>query len=316
MNIVFMGTPDFAVPSLEILLKHKYTISAVVTAPDKPRGRGQQVSFTPVKESALTHSLNVLQPVSLNDREFVSAIASLTPDLIVVVAFRILPESVFTIPAKGSFNLHASLLPKYRGAAPINWAIINGEKESGVTTFFLQNKVDTGNVILQARVALTDEMTAGDLHDVLADVGAEIVLQTVRLIELGRVEPRKQDDTIATPAPKLFKETCRINWKKPAPVIHNFIRGLSPYPTAWTTHNGKVIKIYKSSLDTEYRIQNTEDGSRESEPGTIVQIEKKLFIQTADELIGILELQQEGKKRMSAEEFLRGYRFNEGDLFV
>jgi len=301
-----MGTPEFAVPSLEILLKNGYRISAVVTAPDKPRGRGQQVSFTPVKECALKHSLALLQPESLRNAEFISSLSNLRPDLFIIVAFRILPPEVFSVPVKGAFNLHASLLPKYRGAAPINWAIINGEKESGVTTFFLREKVDTGNIILQARVAIPELMTAGELHDILSDVGAEIVLQTVRLIELGKVQPRQQDDSLSIPAPKIFKDDCRIDWNKSAAAIHNFIRGLSPHPAAWTMHDGTLLKIYKSE-NSEFRIQN-------SEAGRISISEGKLYVSAGDSAISVLELQQEGKKKMSAEEFLRGYRFIDGDI--
>lgn len=299
-----MGTPDFAVPSLEILISNNYSISAIVTAPDKPRGRGQQVSFTPVKECALRHSLPLLQPENLKENGFISALQKLDADLFVIVAFRILPKEVYTIPSKGSFNLHASLLPKYRGAAPINWAVINGEKESGVTTFFLQDKVDTGNMILQARVAIRDDMNAGELHDVLSDVGAEIVLQTVRLIELGKANPRPQENASATPAPKIFKETCRINWNQSSAAIHNFIRGLSPYPAAWTMLDGKQVKIFSSEKEKS-EIRNPKLGSI---PGscTISDSGKRLFASTADGTIEILELQQEGRKKMSAEEFLRG----------
>ena len=301
-----MGTPDFAVPSLEILLKNNYPIAAVVTAPDKPRGRGQQVSFTPVKEFAVKHSLSLFQPVSLHSVEFISALSSLRPDLFVIVAFQILPPQVFSIPAKGAFNLHASLLPKYRGAAPINWAIINGEKESGVTTFFLREKVDTGNIILQARVAIPELMTAGELHDTLSDVGAEIVLQTVRLIELGKVQPRQQDDSLSSPAPKIFKDGCRINWNTPAAAIHNFIRGLSPHPAAWTMHDGTMLKIYRSE-NSEFRIQN-------SVAGRIIVSGDNLYVAAGSGAISVQEIQQQGKKKMSAEEFLRGYRFKDGDV--
>ncbi|MDD8017611.1 MAG: methionyl-tRNA formyltransferase [Bacteroidota bacterium] len=308
MNIVFMGTPNFAVPSLEILLQNGYTISAVVTAPDKPRGRGQQVSFTPVKESALKHSLPVLQPESLKDPSFISELKKFSPDLFVVVAFRILPKEVYSMPSKGAFNLHASLLPKYRGAAPINWAIINGEKESGVTTFFLQDKVDTGNIILQARTMIRDDMNAGSLHDVLSEIGAEIVLQSVRLIDLGKAVPHSQDNSLASPAPKIFKETCRINWNQPAEKIYNFVRGLSPYPAAWTMYGEKQIKIFSCKKNTEYRIQNAEFG-------TIAVDGAKLFVQSSKGALEILELQQEGRKRMKTEEFLKGYRFTVTDRF-
>ncbi len=301
-----MGTPDFAVPSLEILLKNDYPIAAVVTAPDKPRGRGQQVSFTPVKEFALKHSLSLFQPESLHSADFISSLASLLPDLFVVVAFRILPPQAFSIPTRGAFNLHASLLPKYRGAAPINWAIINGEKESGVTTFFLREKVDTGNIILQARVAIPESMTAGELHDTLSDVGAEIVLQTVRLIELGKTHPRQQDDSLSSPAPKIFKNDCRIDWNAPVAAVHNFIRGLSPHPAAWTTHDGTMLKIYRSEK-SEFRIQNPE-------AGRIKISGSKLYVATGSGTISVLEIQQEGKKRMSVEEFLRGYKIKDSDV--
>jgi methionyl-tRNA formyltransferase len=314
MNILFMGSPNFAVPSLEILLNNDYHVSAVVTAPDKPRGRGQEVSFTPVKEFALKHSLPLLQPESLSEASFVSALTELHPDLFVVVAFRILPPQVFSIPLKGAFNAHASLLPKYRGAAPINWAIINGEKESGVTTFFLQEKVDTGNIILQARVAIPESMTAGELHDILSGVGAEIVLQTVRLIELGKAIPRQQKDALVSAAPKIFKKDCRIEWNQPAESLHNFIRGLSPYPTAWTMHHGTVLKIFRSerpafgTLDAGGRSQNAASG-------LVKIVDGKLCVGAKDGAIVILEIQQQGKKRMSAEEFLRGYRLSDGDAF-
>ncbi|MFA6455438.1 MAG: methionyl-tRNA formyltransferase [Bacteroidota bacterium] len=309
MKIVFMGTPDFAVPSLEILLKNNYTVAAVVTAPDKPRGRGQQVSFTPVKEFAVKHSIPVLQPASLKDPQFISELSALKADLFIVVAFRILPKDVYTIPLNGSFNLHASLLPKYRGAAPINWAIINGEHESGVTTFFLQDKVDTGNIIMQRRVLITDEMNAGELHDALSAIGATTVLETVRMIESGTAAPLKQDDSLASPAPKLFKENTRINWNQPSEKIHNFIRGLSPYPAAWTHHNQKMIKIFKTSPGQSSQ-------RSDSSAGAVFVEGKQLFVKTADGVIQILELQQEGKKRLSTDEFLRGYTFNASERFV
>ncbi len=305
LRIIFMGTPDFACPSLSILLEHHYTIAGVVTAPDKPRGRGQHVTFTPVKEYALRHNLNVLQPESLRDPLFIETLRSLQPDLIVVVAFRILPPDVFQLPPLGTFNLHASLLPKYRGAAPINWAIINGETETGVTTFFLREKVDTGNIILQERVTIGENETAGELHDKLSVIGAQLVLKTVQLIERGTVQTIPQNDTLATPAPKIFKQQCRINWNAPAQTIHNFIRGLSPHPAAWTTHNNKLLNIYR----THYH------PSVQASPGTIYRCTpKELLVGTKDGLIQILEIQQEGKRRLLIDEFLRGYRISEGDL--
>lgn len=301
-----MGTPEFAVPSLELLINNGYSISAVVTAPDKPRGRGQQLSFTPIKETALKHGLAILQPESLKEPGFVEQLAALGPDLIVVVAFRILPREIFAIPRLGSFNLHASLLPKYRGAAPINWAIINGEKETGVTTFFLQEKVDTGSVLLQARLPILAEDNAGTMHDKLAGVGAEIVLHTVRLIEQGKAVPKKQDDALASPAPKIFKDDCGINWNQPSAAVHNRIRGLSPHPAAFTLHGEKLIKVYRSSPTTLQSQQS---------PGTVLIDDRKLFVATADYLLSIEEVQVEGRKRMPVEEFLRGYTLRTGERF-
>jgi methionyl-tRNA formyltransferase len=301
-----MGTPDFAVPSLEILLTNDYHISAVVTAPDKPRGRGQLLTPTAVKSSALLHQLPILQPESLNDPAFTDALRLLRPDLIIVVAFRILPKEVFTIPRLGSFNLHASLLPKYRGAAPINWAIINGEAETGVTTFFLQEKVDTGNMLLQARLPIRVDDNAGSVHDRLSQVGAELVLHTVRLIEQGKAIPRSQDDAQASPAPKIFKDDCRIDWDQSAEKVHNRIRGLSPYPTAFTMHAGRVVKLFRSHV--------VEDVAR-GEAGSIVVRGLGFEVCAADKMIAIDELQLEGRKRMGVEEFMRGYKIQSGEKF-
>lgn len=301
-----MGTPDFAVPSLEILLANNYPISAVVTAPDKPRGRGQELSPTPVKAFALKHNLPILQPESLKDPSFRDSITRLNPDLIVVVAFRILPKEIFSIPRLGAFNLHASLLPKYRGAAPINWAIINGENETGVTTFFLQEKVDTGNMLLQARILIRPEDNAGTIHDKLAEVGAEIVLHTTRLIEQGKAVARPQDNALASPAPKIFKNDCIINWSQPVVKVHNFIRGLSPYPAAFTKHEGKIVKVFQSHVVDEAAIGNA---------GTVEVRGSGFVVYCADKLLAIDELQVEGRKRMGVEEFLRGYKIGSADVF-
>jgi methionyl-tRNA formyltransferase len=310
MRILFMGTPDFAIPSLRILLEHQHTVISVATVPDKPRGRGQEIAFSPVKEFAREHNLPILQPESLKDREFISIVRTLEPDLIAVVAFRILPNEIYSLPRLGTFNLHASLLPKYRGAAPINWAIMNGETETGVTSFFLQEKVDTGSVILQARVKIGPDETAGELHDRLAEVGAEIVLQTVHLIELGKAKPHAQDDRLASPAPKIFKDGCKINWNNPSMSVHNFVRGLSPHPCAWTTHAGKALKIYRTHLSSSPAYES-------KSPGTVVDVRKKsLRVATQGDSISILEIQQEGKKRMDVEEFLRGYSLQQGDKFT
>ncbi len=299
MNIIFMCIPDFAVPSLNALHEAGFTPVAVVTAPDKPRGRGQVLSATPVKAAALELGIPVLQPVSMKDEAFADELRAYSPDLFVIVAFRILPVSVFSIPRLGSFNLHASLLPKYRGAAPINWALINGEKESGVTTFFLKQAVDTGNLILQERLPLHDDMTAGELHDILMILGADTVVRTVKLIAGGAVQPSAQDDTLATPAPKIFRDTCRIDWNRPARAVHNHIRGLSPYPSAWTMHDGRQLKIHRTAILEE---------ASECAPGRILRADTALHVQCARGTLAILEIQQEGKKVMSVVEFLRGYR--------
>jgi methionyl-tRNA formyltransferase len=307
MRIVFMGTPEFAIPSLKILLDNAYTIVGVVTAPDKPSGRGRQVVPSPVKVFAEQRHLTIFQPEKLTTPEFIQQLTSLQPDLIVVVAFRILPPAVYTIAKQGAFNLHGSLLPKYRGAAPINWAIINGERETGVTSFFLQEKVDTGNILLQARIPIGGEDTAGIIHDKLAEVGAEIVLHTVRLIEQGKTAPKPQDNTMATPAPKIFKENCRINWNAGSSDIHNFIRGLSPRPCAFTLHADTIIKIYRSKIVNDMKSKT---------PGEILRADGDIIVSGAEGAVQILELQQEGKKMLPAQEFLRGYRLSAGEMFT
>jgi len=299
-----MGTPDFAVPSLEALCQAGYPILTVVTGADKPRGRGQRLTPTPVKQSALRHNIPVLEPPSVKDPAFAEQIFRLKPDLAVVVAFRILPPSVFMIPRLGTFNLHASLLPRYRGAAPINWAIMNGETETGVTTFFLEQAVDTGATLVRARVPIEPEDDAGTLHDRLAEVGARAVLETVRMIERGQAEPQPQDHGEATPAPKIFKEQCRIFWNRPAAQLHNFVRGLSPHPAAWTMHGDHLLKIYKTRLVR---------GGSSGVPGLLTVTDASLRVAAQDGEVEILELQQEGRRRMTAAEFLRGYSLNTGD---
>lgn len=299
MKIVFMGTPEFAVPSLKILFESKYDIAAVVTGADKQRGRGQKVTFTPVKEFALQNNLPVLQPEKVKDENFIRQLISYKPDLFVIVAFRILPKEVFTIPREGSFNLHASLLPKYRGAAPIQWAIINGERETGVTTFKLEEKVDTGKIYLQEKISIKDEDNFGSLHDKMSIVGAEAVLKTVYLIENGYDNLLEQNNNAAIPAPKISKRIAQIDFGQSALNVHNLIRALSPYPGAYFYHNDKLIKVYRSKIsETEFL-----------EAGEIKQTKKELFIGCADDSIEVLELQLEGKKRMTSEEFLRGFSF-------
>jgi methionyl-tRNA formyltransferase len=304
LRLVFMGTPEFAVPSLEALCEAGYPILSVVTGADKPRGRGQRLTPTPVKQSALRHNLPVLEPLSVKDPIFAEQILRLNPDLAVVVAFRILPPSVFTIPRFGTFNLHASLLPRYRGAAPINWAVMNGETETGVTTFFLEQAVDTGATLLRARVPIGPDDDAGILHDRLAEVGARTVLETVRLIEQGQAETQIQDHGEATPAPKIFKEQCRISWNRPAAQLHNFVRGLSPHPAAWTMHGDHLLKIYRT---------HPMKGGAPEAPGLVTVTGTSLRVAAQDGSLEILELQQEGRRRMTAGEFLRGYSLTTGD---
>jgi len=303
MKIVFFGTPDFAIPSLETLLKENYTIPAVVTAPDKPRGRGQQVVPVPVKRFAIENNISVLEPDDLNDDSFISELRAIKPDLMVVVAYRILPPEVFTIPEKGAFNLHASLLPKYRGAAPINWAIINGELETGVTTFFLEEKVDTGNIIMQARCPIRENETAGELHDKLSEIGAEVVLHTIRLIEQGKAHTSKQDDRLASRAPKITKETGLIDWSRSAREVHNLVRGLSPVPSAYTYLDGKKLKLYRTEIVNE---------NDRNAPGSITRADDEMHIATGNGIIRVTELQLEGKKRMKTAEFLRGFKLSVG----
>lgn len=299
MNLIFMGSAGFSIPSLEILYKSNHKIAALVTVPDKEKGRGQKVSSSPVKEFGIKNNIPVLQPEKLRDEEFIQQLKSYNTDLFVVVAFRVLPKEVFTIPTKGSFNLHASLLPKYRGAAPIQWALIRGEKKTGVTTFALEEKVDTGNIYLQKEVSIDDEDNFETLHDKLSDTGAKVVIETVNMIESGNYELKVQDNTLAIPAPKITPETGKIEWTKPAEEIHNLVRGLSPAPCAYFFYESKKIKIYKT------RVIKSEDTSA----GKIIREKKNLYIECGKDVIEILELQLEGRKRMGAEEFLRGFKF-------
>lgn len=304
LNIIFMGTPQFAVPSLKILLNSHHTIQAVVTVPDKKQGRGQKVAHSDVKQFALENNLPILQPDKLKDPEFIQQIQLLQPDLIIVVAFRILPKEIYTIPKLGSFNLHASLLPKYRGAAPINWAIINGDTETGVTTFFLKDKVDTGSTIQQNYCEISPDDNAGTLHDKLMELGALTVYSTVNLIEQfgSNVPVLNQNDSEATPAPKIFKEDCLTDFTKPAETVYNFIRGLAPYPAAYMMHkdsngNGKSMKVFKTML-TELPA---------GEQGKLTLQAGKLYVSCGDKQLEVLELQPEGKKRMDAKAFISGY---------
>lgn len=301
MKIVFMGTPDFAVASLAALVDAGFEVVGVVTAADKPAGRGQKLQESAVKQYAISKGITVLQPLKLKDPAFIEALSNLGADLQVVVAFRMLPEIVWDMPAKGTINLHASLLPQYRGAAPINHAIINGEKESGVTTFFLKHEIDTGDVIFYEKVAIADDETAGELHDKLMNVGADLLVKTVTAIATGdyQEQPQPESDELKH-APKIFKDDCFIDWNQPVQVLFNKIRGLSPYPTAFTKLNEKTLKIFKAELE-------------DKEPGIAAGgflTDGKTFLKfaTKDGFIKLIDIQYEGKKRMTVEEFLRGVR--------
>jgi methionyl-tRNA formyltransferase len=302
-----MGTPEFAVPSLNKLLQAGYEIAGVITAPDKPAGRGLQLVESAVKKFAVQKGLKILQPGKLKATEFLEELKSLHADLQVVVAFRMLPEVVWNMPKLGTINLHASLLPQYRGAAPINWAIINGEKETGATTFKLKHAIDTGNILLQQKIIIGEDETAGQLHDRMKEIGAELLIKTVKglsegtLNETPQVWSDRDGQTGLITAPKLTTETARIQWTKTIDEVYNLIRGLSPYPGAFTTFNNKTIKIYKAKKE----IVPTAIA-----PGEI-ETDKKTFLKFAcnNGYIHITELQLEGKKRMNVEEFIRGYKF-------
>ena len=298
-----MGTPEFAVPSLEILVKAGVNIVGVITAADTPKGRGLQLAKSPVKEYAESQSLRILQPTNLKSPKFQEELKDLKGNLQVIVAFRMLPKEVWSMPEMGSFNLHASLLPQYRGAAPINWAIINGETETGLTTFFLKHEIDTGNIIYQEKEKITPTDTAGTLYKRLMHKGAHLVLKTVKAIETRKYEVKKQNEnTEVKLAPKIFKETCKIDWKKNANVIYNHIRGLSPYPAAWTIIDSKSLKIFEAQIID--KATNLEPGSFETDNKSY------LYFKTGDRFISVKELQMQGKKRMSIENFLRGNKLS------
>jgi methionyl-tRNA formyltransferase len=300
LRIIFMGTPEFAVPSLEILIENKFNVVAVITAPDKPQGRGQKIIFSPVKECAFNYNIPVLQPTNLKSHEFLEQLKQYKANLQIVVAFRMLPEVVWAMPSWGTFNLHASLLPQYRGAAPINWAIINGEKETGVTTFFLRHEIDTGSIIFQEKEPIYETDNAGTLYGRLMKKGAQLVLKTVKAIESGNHSPTPQPDPLEIKhAPKIFKETCEINWNQSSRRIVDFVRGLSPYPAAWTFINGKVFKIYTASIGKR--------SHADANAGELITDNKNfLQIKSTDGWVSVDELQPEGKKRMKIEDFFRG----------
>ncbi|WP_281615440.1 methionyl-tRNA formyltransferase [Flammeovirga sp. SubArs3] len=303
LRIVFMGTPDFAVPSLKILVENGYNIVGVITAPDKPAGRGRKLQSSPVKQYAEEAGLNILQPTNLKKPEFQQKLKELEVDLQIVVAFRMLPEAVWSMPKIGTFNLHGSLLPDYRGAAPINWAIINGEKVTGVTTFFLQHEIDTGDIIFSQEEPIHEEDTVGDVYGRLMNIGADLVLKTVEKIDQGDYSTTPQV-IVGEPkhAPKIFKETCKIDFTKDTETVYNFIRGLSPYPAAWTEIQGKTYKLFKVSKVYDTDVVANEDGFATDN-------KKYFYIKTADGFIAVHEWQMQGKKRMPVDAFLLGTKF-------
>ncbi|MDE6311887.1 MAG: methionyl-tRNA formyltransferase [Muribaculaceae bacterium] len=321
-KIVFFGTPEFAVTSLDRLVKEGADIAAVVTMPDKPAGRGHKMLHSAVKTYALEHALPLLQPVKLKDPEFVKALRAIGADLFIVIAFRMLPEVVWTMPPLGTFNLHASLLPRYRGAAPINRAVMNGDKETGVTTFFLKHEIDTGDIIRQEKIEIGPDEDAGSVHDRLMELGAELTADTVAHITAGDLKPMPQEQLEdiyePCPAPKIFKETCRIEWGASAAELHNFVRGLAPYPAAWTelvvegsspaTEPLTTLKIIKARVSKE---------ASSLAPGQVEILDNsRIFVGTGsdNEALELLELQPSGKRAMTAESFLRGFRFSDESL--
>ena len=305
VRIVFMGTPDFAVGILKNLLYHKFNVVGVITAPDRPKGRGRKLNQSAVKTFAVAQQLPVLQPKNLKSEVFLEKLRKLNANLQIVVAFRMLPKVVWQLPTLGTFNLHASLLPEYRGAAPINWAIINGETKTGVTTFFIDEKIDTGEIILQDKIGIDINDTAGDLHDKLMELGSQLVIRTVNLIQQGNVKTIKQPIKEEKPAPKIYKETCKIDWNEPIDAIYNKIRGLSPYPASWTVINNideKIeAKIYQASKIKE---------NHQYLIGSIITTKTELKIAVKDGFILINEIQLPGKRKMNVKDLLNGYTFN------
>ncbi len=305
LRIVFMGTPEFAVTSLQEIIKANYNVVGVVTAPDKPAGRGRKLQQSAVKEYALSQGLPILQPTNLKSSEFIDELKALQPNLQVVVAFRMLPKMVWQLPEYGTFNLHASLLPQYRGAAPINWAIIYGEKTTGVSTFFIDEKIDTGAMILQKEVSISPDENVEELHDELMIIGAKLILETLILIKNDKVKPQKQyDHPLLKEAPKLTKENTRVNWEAPANQIYNHIRGLDPYPTAWSFFQNateqSLIKIFEVGISNE---------SHEYALGKLIVENNELKVAVHDGFIILKEIQLPGKRKMKSKELLNGYHF-------
>lgn len=307
LKTIFMGTPDFAVPCLEVL-QAKTEVLAVITQPDRPKGRGHNLQASPVKQKALEYNLPVLQPEKIKNEEFTAELERLQPDLIVVVAFgQILSQRILDIPPLGCVNVHASLLPRYRGAAPIHWSIINGEKETGVTTMLMDAGLDTGDMLLKDKVAITEEMTTEELHDQLMAMGGKLLAETVDGLANGTITPEKQDDSISNYAGMLNKETGHIDWSKSAVEIHNLIRGLNSWPVAWSMKDGKNYKFWRTKV---------ENSNSDKVPGTVVELRKNSFcVATGEGLLEVLEIQPPSKKRMSAGDLLRGHGVAVGDIF-
>lgn len=295
-----MGTPDFAVATLQALVENGKNVVAVITVPDKPAGRGQKLQVSSVKQYAVAQGIPVMQPEKLRNTNFLAELQSYQADLQIVVAFRMLPEVVWSMPKKGTFNLHGSLLPQYRGAAPINWAVMNGETETGVTTFFIEKEIDTGNIIFSDKLEISVSDSAGTVHDRMMHIGAALVIKTVEAIETNTApsSPQPEFETLKA-APKIFKETCEINWNKPAKQVYDFIRGLSPYPGAWCMWQEKVVKIFGTTIVHE-AIEETETWYSDGK--------KKLYFKAQDAWLAVEELQMEGKKRLKTEDFLRGFK--------
>jgi len=323
LRIIFMGTPEFAVASLDALVKAGCNIVGVITAPDKPAGRGMKMTESAVKKYAVENKLNVLQPEKLKNENFLNELRLLNADLQIVVAFRMLPEMVWNMPPMGTVNLHGSLLPQYRGAAPINWAVINGEKETGVTTFKLKHEIDTGDILLQESFPIGENETAGEVHDRMKEIGAQLLLKTIKGLAEETIRETSQSHSLLTTrhsplkhAPKIFTDTCKIDFTKTTAEVHNLIRGLSPFPGAFTFLNGKMMKVYRSEKEINGTNGRTETAAvagqavRPSMPGEY-QTDNKAILKfaCADGYILVKELQLEGKKKMNVEDFLRGYRF-------
>jgi len=301
LRIVFMGTPDFAVATLKALVENNYKVVGVITAPDKPAGRGRKLNESAVKTYANSQNLTILQPTNLKDISFLNDLKALNANLQIVVAFRMLPESIWSYPPMGTLNVHGSLLPKYRGAAPINWAIINGEKETGVTTFRLQHAIDTGDILLQERIPISQDMTAGELHDTMMEVGAQTLVKTLVGLIAGTIQSKPQEETLASlHAPKIFTKDCQIDWQQPVLQIHNLIRGLAPFPGALTKVDGKIVKLFSTSIVHE----------NPKEPVGSFVTDGKTYARFAcsDGYIQLNDIQWEGKKRMPIADFLRGYK--------